>query len=179
MSLKKIFIINVFSIFLLSFLTHFVYELFPNTFTSIFFPVNESIFEHTKMIFTTIMIYGIIEYFILKKYNRENFCFALLTSSIITIIFLVLTFTPIYYLMNKKENMIITLIIYFISIIIGQIFSYYIIKNNKHYKTLNIISVIVIPIIFTVYGLLTYYPIKVPLLYDFSNNKYGLYTYYK
>lgn len=178
MNLKKVSIINVLGIFLLSFLSHFAYDLFPNTLTSIFFPVNESIFEHTKMIFTTMMIYGIIEYFILKKEQRKNFLSALLISALITIIVLVLIFTPYFYLSGKSENMIITLIIYFISIVVGQIFSYFILNSKKEYNVLNIVSLISIPIIFTIYGILTYYPVKSGLWYDYSNNKYGLYTYY-
>lgn len=67
MSLKKIKIISIFGIFVLNFISHFLYEWMPNTLFSIFFPVNESIFEHMKMISTSILIYSIIEYIILKK----------------------------------------------------------------------------------------------------------------
>lgn len=179
MNIKKVTIISVIAIFLLSALSHFIYDWFPNTFTSIFFPVNESIWEHTKMVFTTMMIWGLIEYFIVSNQGKKNFVTGLLFSTILTIITLILIFTPIYYLLDKKENMIITLIIYLISIIIGQIASHKILKIEKKLDSLNIISLISIPIIFIAYGLLTYYPIKAGLFYDYPNNKYGLYTYYR
>lgn len=179
MNIKKITIISTIAIFLLSSLSHFVYDWFPNIFTSIFFPVNESIWEHTKMIFTTMMFWGLVEYFIISNHGKKNFATALVVGTIITIIFLIATFTPIYYMMNKQENMIITLIIYFISIVVGQIVSYFILKQKKDFKLFNIISIVSIPIIFTIYGILTYYPIKLELFYDFLNNKYGLYTYYR
>ena len=66
MNLKKVKIINVFAVFLLSFLAHNIYKWFPNTITSIFFPVNESIFEHMKIISTCFLFYGIFEFFIIK-----------------------------------------------------------------------------------------------------------------
>ena len=179
MKIKNITILSVFAIFLLSVLSHFVYDWFPNTFTSIFFPVNESIFEHTKMTFTTMMIWGGISYLLFENIRKKNFITALLTSTLTTIITLVIIFTPIFYLMGKQDNIFLTLSIYFISIIVGQIVNYFILKRNTNNKILNIISLLLIPIIFTIYGILTYYPIKVGLLYDYQNHKYGLYTKYE
>ena len=69
MSLKKIKIISIFGIFALNFISHFLYEWMPNTLFSIFFPVNESIIEHMKIIFTSYLLYGLIDYFLIKKYK--------------------------------------------------------------------------------------------------------------
>ena len=179
MNLKKIIIISIISIFGLGFLAHNMYEWFPNKFTSIFFPVNESIFEHQKMIFTSIMFFGIIEYFLLRKTKYNNLPLAIVTSALVTMVLVISIFTPVYYLMNKKDNLIVTLSIYLFSIIIGQIISYYILKSKNNYKTLNIISLISIPIIFTVLAILTYYPPKNELFYDKTEQKYGIYTYYE
>jgi len=179
MKLKNITILSVFAIFLLSTLAHFIYDWFPNTFTSIFFPVNESFFEHTKMTFTVMMVWGLISYLSFKNIRKKNFITALLISTLTTIITLIIIFTPIFYLMNKQDNIFLTLSIYSISIIVGQMVNYFILKRNNENKLLNIISLILIPIIFTIYGILTYYPIKVGLLYDYANNKYGLYTSYE
>ena len=179
MNLKKIIIISIFSIFALSFLAHNMYEWFPNKFTSIFFPVNESIWEHQKMAFTSIMFFGIIEYFLLRKTKFNNFPFALITSALATIILVISIFTPVYYLMDKKDNLFLTLTIYLFAIIIGQIVSYFILKSKKSYKFINIIALISIPLIFTVFGLLTYYPPNNDLFYDNSEQKYGMYTYYE
>ena len=49
MDLKKVKIVSIFGMFIFCFLTHFLYNFFPNTLFSIFFPVNESIWEHMKM----------------------------------------------------------------------------------------------------------------------------------
>ena len=62
MNLKKVKIIAVIGIFILTFIFHFAYEFIPCTLTAIFFPVNESIWEHQKLIFTSVIFYGIIDY---------------------------------------------------------------------------------------------------------------------
>ena len=49
MTLKKWKVISCIGIFLLSALLHFIYDWFPSFFTSLFFPVNESIWEHNKI----------------------------------------------------------------------------------------------------------------------------------
>ena len=138
MSLKKEKIISVIAIFIISSLVHFGYDLLPSTITSYFFPVNESIFEHQKMILTSFFIWGIIEYFILKKIKHNNFFMSVLISSLICIIFVIITFSPIYLiLLDKKDNMFITLLIYFIGVVISQIVSYKILKSKTNYKKLN------------------------------------------
>ena len=68
MTLKKIKMVSIFGMFALCFLTHFLYNWFPNSLFSIFFPVNESIWEHMKMMTSSILIWSILEYFLYKKY---------------------------------------------------------------------------------------------------------------
>ena len=78
--MKKYKIIGIFALFLLSFLWHFGYDILPNFFTSILFPVNESIWEHMKIFWGVILFYGIIEYFLLKRENIKvsNYLFTYL-----------------------------------------------------------------------------------------------------
>ena len=86
MNLKKVTIISIISIFLISFLSHNLYKWIPNNLIAIFFPVNESIWEHLKMAFTSTMIYSVIEYFILKNIKHNNFALSILASSLVTIL---------------------------------------------------------------------------------------------
>ena len=50
---KKYVIISSIILFGLGFIYHGVYDMVPSIITSIFFPVNESVFEHNKMILTS------------------------------------------------------------------------------------------------------------------------------
>ena len=176
MTLKKTKIISTIGIFLLCFLFHFIYDWLPCTLTAIFFPVNESIWEHMKLLFSAVCFYGIIDYIILQKFKVKynNFFTSLfITATTIIPIYLII-FLPVYYKIG--QNMFITISIMLISIIISQVISYYILKA-KDLDKLNIISFILIIITYIVFAYLTYYPIKTELFFDTEEEKYGLNNY--
>lgn len=174
--MKKIKICSVLILFGLSFLIHFGYDFYSNRITSIFFPVNESIWEHMKIISTSILIYSIFEYTILKykKIKFENYILNIFVSSILSIIFYLIIFIPIYILIG--HNMIITLIILFITYIISAIISYYILKIKK-IKYSNILSIFGLIVLYIVFGYLTYNPIHNFIFYDYDAEKYGINIY--
>ena len=176
MTLKKTRIISTIGIFLLCFLFHFIYDWIPCSLTAIFFPVNESIWEHMKLLFSAIVFYGIIDYIILQKFNVKynNFFTSLFTSALTIIPIYLIMFLPIYYKIG--ENMFIIFTIMFISIILSQVISYYILKS-KDCDKLNIISLILIIISYIVFAYLTYYPPKTELFFDTQEEKYGLNNY--
>ncbi len=176
MSLKRIKIVAVFGIFLLSFIAHFIYNIFPNPLFSIFFPVNESIWEHMKMLFTAIIIYGLIDYLLLKKFKvpSSNYLVSLFVTAILSIPIYLIIYLPIYHFTG--ENMFLNIGLLFLVIIITQILSYYILKENK-YQNLNYVAIIGIILVYIILGILTYYPPLNDLFFDPSNEKYGINTY--
>lgn len=171
--MKKIRFISIFLIFILCFLTHFLYNFFPNTLTSIFFPVNESIWEHMKMLFTTILLYHMFEYIYLKYKSIEvnNYFISTFISSIISIPIYLILFLPIYY--SIGENMIVTFIILFIVILIVEIIHYFI-TRLKSIKGEFLLFVILTIISYIIFGYLTYYPPKNDLFFDTEKEKYGI-----
>lgn len=176
MTLKKSRIISTIGIFLLCFLFHFLFDWLPSSITAIFFPVNESIWEHMKLLFSAVVFYGIIDYIILQKFKIKynNFFTSLFVSAITIIPIYLIMFLPIYYKIG--ENMIITIGIMLLSIIFSQIINFKIFKKNKFDK-LNIFSFILIIISYIIFAYLTYFPIKKPLFFDIKEEKYGLNNY--
>jgi hypothetical protein len=173
MSIKKLKIIDIFILFGLSFLFHFIYELIPNTITSIFFPVNESIWEHMKLIFTPMVIIIFTDFIFNKlfKLNMHNIIFSNFYSSIITIIIYLIIYLPINKILG--HNMIFTILLLFSSFVFSQIVSYYlVIKEQNIY--LKFISITFICICYIIFGLLTYYPLQNYLFFDKTNNNYGI-----
>lgn len=177
MNLKQTRYIAIIGIFILNFLFHFAYDVFPNTLFSIFFPVNESIFEHQKMIFSSFMFYAVIDYFILKKNNisRRNFLLSAIISAFSTIGVFLTIWLPTYYKIG--ENMILTIAILLISIIISQVVSYYILKSQKEVRYASYITIIVIVLTYIALAYLTYYPPKTKFFFDPIEEKYGINTY--
>lgn len=176
MNLKSILKLNIIIIFLLNFLTHFIYKIIPIDLFAIFFPVNESIFEHMKMIYTTFLIDSLILFIWFKKTNIKfnNFFSALLISSIVAITSFLIIWLPIYYRIG--ENLIITLIVLFVSICLSQIVSYYILSSFKN-KFLNYISLGFIILFIILFAYFTYYPLHNDFFFDPIEEKYGINDY--
>lgn len=174
--MKKAIFINSILTFALCFLTHFLYDWFPNPIFSIFFPVNESIWEHMKMIYTTILLYGILEYFILKKFNinHNNFLLSIFLKSIIAIPIYLAIYLPFYY--NLGENMFITFTILFLTIVLVNYIGYKIQQSNE-VKYQNLISIVGIIVVYIIMGILTYNPPHIELFFDTQEEKYGINDY--
>lgn len=173
MNLKTAKIIAIINIFLISFPFHFLYDFIPSTLTSILFPVNESIFEHMKLITTSTLIYGLIDFLILKLNNikHNNFLSQLAITSILSVPIFLTLYLPIRFLLG--EYLPLTLLLLFITYIIGQIISYYILT----YKPLPLLNIIAIPLIIITYSIYTYYTYNPPknfFFYDTLTNSYGI-----
>ena len=172
MNPQKLKIISTIIAFILCFPLHFVYDKFPNFITSIFTPVNESIWEHMKILFTSIIITGIFQkiYIKFKHLDYNNICFSNFIAAITSIPIFLLIFTPIYKFIG--ENLPLTIIIMLITIVIVEYISY-LIMNKSDYKLENdtIIFVIIIYLLFT---LLTYFPPKKDIFIDPITQTYGI-----
>lgn len=176
MNLKRLKIISIIGIFILCFIFHFVYELLPCSLTAIFFPVNESIWEHMKLMFTSVIVYGIIDYILLQKFKirYNNFFTSLFVAAITIIPIFLMIYLPFYYKIGPK--MFLNIGVMLLSIIISQVISYYILKA-KDYNKLNIVSLILIIISYIIFAYLTYNPIKNELFFDTQEEKYGINNY--
>ena len=175
MDLKKIKIVSIFGMFILCFLTHFLYNFFPNTLFSIFFPVNESIWEHMKMMTSSILIWSILEYFLYKKFrvNHNNFILSLFLEVCLSIIIFLIIYLPIYHFTGSI--FVLNLIVLFISLYFVNIISYYILAlRDLHKELLGIVGIILLYIIF---GILTYNPPFNYIFFDKMENKYGINIY--
>ena len=171
--MKKIKIIMTIVLFGLSFLAHYIYTWFPNFITSIFFPVNESIWEHMKIIYTCILIGSIIEFIIYKTKGIKvnNFYINILITSISSIILYLAIYLPLEDMFSHNTFIAISLLL--IIFIISQIISYYIL-NLKEIPNQKIIGFILIILSYMFFTYLTYYPLYNDLFIDKQTNKYGI-----
>lgn len=169
---KKFVIYNAILTFLVGFLVHFIYQWLPSIITTIF-PVNESLFEHMKLIYLSPIISSITLYFYFKKKNHDinNYLFGLIVSTIFNIVIFYLIYLPLYY--SLGESMFMTLSIYFITIMMSN-YLYYLIIEMKNNKILNIISLITLIIIGCILTYFTYNPLKIDFFRDPKTNVYGI-----
>ena len=169
-------IIYTILIFIISSLIHSFYNYLPNFITSIFFSVNESIWEHMKMIYTSYIIFLLLKFTFDKL--KDNEALIINITAIINIIVFLIIYIPIYIIF--KEHLIVTLIIYLISIYISIILTDKLKNkiNKKISNTLNKYIIFIIAFTYLIFAFLTYKPPKISLFYDTVNKTYGIYNKY-
>ena len=148
--MKKIKVLGVIVSFILSFILHFAYNYIPNTFFSIITPVNESIWEHMKLLLSASIIFSIIEYIIynIKGINYNNFLLSYGIANILGIILYLIIYIPIDDILG--HNFIGAIILLFLIFIFIQIISYYIMRFKK-IKFSNIFGLLLIILMYIVF----------------------------
>ena len=173
---KKIIVIACIVSILLGVFLHFVYDLSGNNvIVGMFAPVNESVWEHLKLILIPFSIFGITFYFYTKQKFSNIFLITLLGN--VVGMFVV---TTLYYLGTKifaEENMIYNIIVF----IIGMISSYFIFYlgiYNKDFheetKDSTLLGICSLALLFTIFLTSTFSPIKINLTQDPITKTYGI-----
>ena len=172
MKLKYLKLIGVIVAFLLCFPLHFLYDKIPCFLTSVIAPVNESIAEHMKILFGSILISGVIQKIIVKVKHLpyKNICISNVVAAFLSIPIFLVIYLPIYN--SFGEYLPLTIFLMLLAIIISQIISIFII-NKKDLKMENL-SIVLVIIIYIIFGLLTYFPPQNELFLDPINITYGI-----
>ena len=172
LNLKKLKIINVVIFFALSFLWHFVYDLIPNFVTAIFFPVNESIWEHMKIIFGVIIFGSLISLILMQKFKIKynNFYVEIIIIAILGVIFYLAIFIPLYNIFG--ENMFISITLMLITYIVMEFIGYKILLLDE--LNIKILPIILIILSYILFALLTFYPPHYSIFFDETKLIYGI-----
>ena len=167
---KKI-LINSIIVFGISFLFHDLYSYLPFFPVTVIAPVNESIFEHMKLIFSSYMFFTLIIYLFYKK-KPNNYVASNVLGALFNIVIFLIIFIPVYLIIG--ENIVVTLIIYFITIFVTNYLKEKL-EDKPINKKLNLITGLSIILIYIIFGILTYFPIKNELLFmDPTSKSYGI-----
>ncbi len=157
-------------VFVLGTLLHFVYDWSgQNQIIGAFSAVNESTWEHLKLIFFPMLITIIIGYFYFRKTVSNFICsetIGLLVSLAFTVIFFY-TYTGIL----GKNIAIIDISSFFIAVLLGEFISYVLLINN--FKCNNKAGVFVLVLLFMLFIVFTYNPPKIGLFKDPVSGNYG------
>lgn len=128
------------------------------------------------MLYTTILLYGIIEYYILGKFNenRNNFLISLFAKSIIAIPIYLAIYLPFRYFFG--EIMIASFIILFTTILLVNFLGTKV-TNLETIKYQKYIAVIGIIITYVIMAVLTFNAPRTDLFFDTEEEKYGINDY--
>lgn len=151
--LKKYEIISTFVIMILGTLLHFTYELSnENVLISLFSSVNESVWEHLKLLYFPSLLMSLIGYFYFRK-NHSNYLCAKTKGILLSFTFII-TFFYTYTGILGKSIAFLDISSFFIAVIIGQVYSFKKIDNPCNQK-LTVITIILLTIAFILF---TFYP---------------------
>jgi hypothetical protein len=135
---------------------HYAYELFNNhQFIALIAPINETIWEHLKMIFYGMIGFALIEYIFIGNDNK-NFIFAKAFSSVLACFLLVVLYYGYTSFLDAKLYL--DIIIFVVAIIIAQLFSFAILKSKLFVRGLNFIGIILIFVVALLFASYTYEP---------------------
>lgn len=174
MSKTKIRNFQIFSIiftFVLGTILHFTYDLSgQNPIVGLFSAVNESTWEHLKLLYFPMLITIIIGYFYFDKKVSNFICSK--TIGIITALLFTVVFFYTYTGILGTNIAIIDISSFFIATILGEFLAYILIVNN--FKCNNKIAVAVLVILFICFMLFTFITPKIGLFKDPISKKFGI-----
>lgn len=151
--------------------SHFIYEWSGhNKLAGILCAVNESTWEHMKMVIGPSLLWMIIETPFL--YSNPNFLLAK-AISITAMMLLIPIIFYIYYWILKKELLILGILDFVFSAVIGQWISYSILKYNAVSPLANYLAILNLILIVYMYLRFTINPPKIFLFKDPITNNHG------
>lgn len=174
MSIKKIRNYQIFSIiftFVLGTLLHFTYKWSgENKIVAIFSSINESVWEHLKLLYFPMLLTIIIGYFYIGK-NIPNFLCSKTLGILISMAFTIIFFYT-YTGVLGKDIPAIDIASFFIATILGELSAYLLIINKL--KCNNIVAIIVLITIFLSFIFFTYNAPNIGLFKDPITGNYGI-----
>lgn len=164
-------------IILMGSLTHFLYGWSGSNFiVGLLAPVNESPWEHMKLVFTPLILFAFIEYFILHK-SVKNYCFALLKEAGGAILFILAVFY-LYTSLTGESILAIDIASFIIGVAVAKYLGYKILTGSfKKYEFsgLNAISATLLALIAAFFIYATLNPPHINLFKDPNTQTYGIY----
>lgn len=152
-------------------LLHFTYKISgENKLVASFSAVNESVWEHLKLLFFPMLLTTITGYFYLGK-NIPNFLCAKTLGLITSILFIIVFFYTYSGIIGRSITFI-DIASFFIAVILGEFLSFKLMTSN--FECNNIVSVFVLIILLVSFITFTYFTPEIGLFKDLVTGKYGI-----
>lgn len=150
--------------FLIGCILHFMYDIFPYFVVALIAPVNESIFEHLKLVLYPMLF---VDLFLLIKYkNQKTYS---LTSMLVGVLTGIMSVVLIYYFYRYGlgiENLIFDIILLFVGILIGNMMM--IIVDRHHWNMNWYIILFIFIVLILLFSIWTFYSPSLPIFIDNS-----------
>lgn len=175
MKKNKILKFTIFSgifVMILGTLLHFTYEWSGNnTFVASFSTVNESTWEHLKLLFFPMFLTTILGYFYFRKISSNFLCAQLL--GILTAILFTITFFYTYTGIVGTNFAFVDISIFFVAVVLGEFVFYKIFMYD--FKCNSYMSLFFITLLLICFITFTYFSPKIDLFKDPVSGNYGIF----
>lgn len=169
--IKKFHIYSFIFVSILGTLSHFLFQFSNNNFIiGAFVPVNESVWEHLKLIFFPMIISSAIGYFTLKN-KPDNYICSRVKGILIAMCFIVVFFYT-YSGIIGKSIAIIDILSFYVGVFLGEYISYQNIIIQKECNKKKAMYIVII--LFICFVLFTYFPLKLGIFEDPVTSSYGI-----
>lgn len=163
---------GVITIISLGFLLHYLYSWTGNSkIVGLFVPVNESVWEHLKLGYWSVVLFSIAEYLKIKN-SINNYYFAKLIGVLAFEITILLIFYS-YTFIAGKNIFLIDIFSYITGAIVCQYFTHKFFRLKPFLKFFNGISLAAFIAIGVLFGVTTFYPPRVAIFKDTNTNTFG------
>ena len=154
-------------------LNHFLFDFFNSSaFVGLFCPVNESVWEHLKLLYFPYLLWCAVEYLALKK--PKNFFFSKLIGALCGMAFIVIFFYT-YAGITGNESTFANILSFFAGAAISFIVSYELMRNKKDSTRPNEnFSISMLIFISSLFFIFTFSPPLIPLFEDPQTFTYGI-----
>lgn len=169
----KVLLISVPILFVLGSLFHFLYRWSKeNKFVGLFVPINESIFEHSKLLLVPLSLFWSGGYlFFCDSVNYNNYFFAMLIS-IVSSIIVMISFYYTYKELIGNSYLWIDIFDLLLSLFVGQVLANHVYVYSKGIPIG--ISIGIVVFLFVCYIYLTFKPFRTPFFLDEKSKSYGI-----
>lgn len=157
---KNFQIVSIIFVWITGTLLHFTHDWFPNSAVfTIISAVNESTWEHLKLVFFPMLFMTVIGYFYNKDIN--NFLYAKLASILVAMSFIVVFFYT-YTGIIGRNFAVLDIGSFFVAVALGEYYAYKIMLSDKD-KIRSALAVAILVVIFLCFAIFTYYPPSIGL----------------
>lgn len=174
MTIRKRFVLGCITLISLGFVFHFLYDLLGKSkYIAVFFPVNESVWEHMKLLFLPVVIWMFIERFVINRKIKSLNDAIRAVALVICLLILPMTF----YLCKSGfgvANVFVDIGIFILDCILFQALVYLMEERGILQIRSKTLGIVVLSVISLLFALFTFFPPHIPLFFDSAHSLYGM-----
>lgn len=174
--ISNLILLSIPILIIVAFPLHFLYDVIKRPIIGIFSPVNESVWEHLKLVFWPIIIIWISSYYLFKsEFNIDfNSWFVAMTVSVITSMLIIVAFYYTYTGALGFQSIILDIFSLVLGVIVGQYLSLHIYQYSNPSPNITGTSLILVLLMAIAFFIFTFYPPHLPIFLDNRLRTYGI-----